>query len=307
MFDFKEMKVFFRGDYVPYSEAQLSIANTGFIYGLGIFTGMRAHYNEQQKKLFVFRIKEHFERFRNACKLCHYDNFLASYDEKKFGEMILGLLRENNLAEDAYIRITNFSDEETITPKFLYKDSLCAYLYPLGNYISTSGVKCMVSSWVRVEDNALPARAKFTGAYINTAFAKTDAIKHGYDDAIFLDSRGHVVEGSAANLFLVMNGQLITPPVTDNILEGITRGSVMEIARDEGIPVIERTIDRTELYKADEAFLCGTGVQVAPVTQIDTYAVGNGAVGPVAKKLQALYFDVVRGRVDKYQRWLTQV
>lgn len=308
MFNHEELKVYFRGEFVDFKDASVSVLNTAFLYGLAVFTGMRAHYNEDSKKLYLFRPAEHFERLQQSCKLCHYKNFLKNYDYEKFLGAITELIRINKIAEDVYVRVTNFTDQNTITPKFFYyNDSLTACLYAMGNYVPTTGMKCLISSWVRVEDNALPARAKFNGSYVNTAFAKTEALMRGFDEAIFLDSRGHVVEGSAENIFVIMKNKVITPPVTDNILEGITRASVMAIAKAEGFEVIERSIDRTELYKADEVFLTGTGAQVSPVILIDSYQVGNGEVGPISKKIQDVYFNAVRGRDARFKDWLVEV
>ncbi|MCC6932302.1 MAG: branched-chain amino acid transaminase [Deltaproteobacteria bacterium] len=308
MFDHETLKVFFRGDFVDFNQATISVANTGFLYGLGVFSGIRAHCNKEEDRLYLFRPDEHYKRFRAACKLCRYENFLSTYDYAAFLRILVTLIQVNNIREDVYIRVGNFSDENRITPKFVgYRDSLCAFLYPLGDYIPTTGMRCKVSSWTRVEDNAIPARAKFNGAYINTAFAKTEALLDGYDEAIVLDSRGHVVEGSAENIFVVIDGKLITPPVTDNILEGITRKTVLEIAAAEGITTVERTLDRTELYKADEIFLTGTGAKVSPVTEVDKLAIADGKVGMISSKIQSIYFAAVRGEVEKYKHWLIDV
>lgn len=305
MFDHEKLKVYFRSGIVDFKDATLSIANTGFLYGLGVFTGIRAHYNEGNGKLYIFRPDAHFKRFSYACKICRYENFENNYDYKKFLSILKQLLQVNKIKQDSYIRVTNFSDENKVTPKFIgYSDSLCAYLYPLGDYVPTTGMRCKVSSWTRVDDNSIPARAKINGAYVNTAFAKTEALRDGYDEAIFLDSRGHVVEGSAENIFLVIDGALVTPPVSDNILEGITRKSVLEIAKDLGIPCVERSVDRTELYKAEEIFLTGTGAKVSPVVEIDQYRIGNGKVGEISQQIQSVYFRAVKGDEKKYLSWL---
>ena len=305
MFDHEKLKVFFRGKIVDFEQATISIANTGFLYGLGVFTGMRAHYNESKDRLYIFRPREHFERFSFACKLCRYGGFLENYDYQKFLSILVTLIRVNQMRKDVYIRVTNFTDENKISPKFLdYNDSLSAFLYPLGDYVPVSGMRCKVSSWTRVDDNVMPARAKLNGAYVNTCFAKDEALRLGFDEAIFLDTRGHVVEGSAENIFLVINEQLVTPPRSDNILEGITRQSIIDIAKDIGLDVVERSIDRTELYKADEVFLTGTGAKVSPVIEIDSYPVGTGEVGDVSKQLQDIYFSAVLGDQEKYSSWL---
>lgn len=308
MFNHEELKVFFRDKFVDFPEATISIANTGFLYGLGVFTGIRAHYNEEQQKLYLFRLADHYSRFHTACKIMRYRNFLENYNYKRFEEVLVELLRVNKIKEDVYLRVTNFSDENKITPKFVgYKDSFSAFLYPIGEYVPTTGMRCAVSSWTRVDDNCIPARTKVNGIYVNTGLAKTEALLGGYDEAIVLDRNGHVVEGSAENIFLVIDGKLVTPSVTDNILEGITRKTVIEIAGDLGLQIVERSVDRTELYKAQEVFLTGTAAKVSPVVEIDGVVVGDGTVGAVSKKLQDTYFAAVRGELPQYRSWLVEV
>jgi branched-chain amino acid aminotransferase len=183
------------------------------------------------------------------------------------------------------------------------------FAVPFGRYIEKEeGAHVCISSWRRVDDNAVPARAKITGAYINSALAKTDAILNGYDEALVLTQDGHISEGSAENFFMVRNGALITPPVSSDILEGITRDTVIELAREEmGLTTIERTIDRSEIYTCQEAFFCGTGVQVAAITQIEHRPIGDGLIGPVVTRLREIYFDVVRGNHPQYRHWCTPV
>ena len=308
MFNHEELKVYFRDGIVDFGEATISIANTSFLYGLGVFTGIRAHFNDATRKLYLFRPEDHYKRLREACVLCHYQGFLSSYDYPKFQEILVELLKVNNISQDTYIRVTNFTDENKVTPKFVeYKDSLSAFLYPLGDYVPTTGMRCAVSAWTRVDSNAMPASAKLNGIYVNTAFAKTDALRGGFDEAIFLDANQHVVEGSAENIFIVRGGTLITPSSASNILEGITRDSVMQIARDEGIPVEERSISRAELYRADEVFLTGTGAKVSPVVEIDHRPIADGVPGPISKRIQETYFRAVKGEDDRYARWLVEV
>ena len=305
MFDHEKLQVFFRGEFVPFDKAVISVSNTGFLYGLGIFSGIRAHYNDKSKKLFIFRPQAHFERFNFGCRLFRYQNFLDNYDYPRFVGVLKELIQRNNIREDVYIRVGNFSDENRITPKFIgYKDSFTVFLYPLGDYVPVTGMRCVVSSWNRVDDNAIPARAKCNGGYVNTAFAKTEALLNGFDEAIFLNGEGNVVEGSAENIFLVESGVLITPPKSQNILEGITRDTVLQIAADLGIKVVERAIGRSELYRAHEVFLTGTGAKVSPVTEIDRYKVGNGEIGPISKAIQDVYFKAVRGESPEYNSWL---
>ncbi|HLC20735.1 MAG TPA: aminotransferase class IV, partial [Candidatus Methylomirabilis sp.] len=195
-------------------------------------------------------------------------------------------------------------------PKFVgYPTGFAIYTIPLGDYIDvSSGIKVGFSSWRRINDNTIPARCKVTGGYVNSALAKTEALEHGYDEAIFLTENGFISEGSAENLFLMRGGKLITPAFSEDILEGITRETVIELAREElGIETVERPIGRTELYVADEAFLCGTGAQVSPMIEVDKRPLGNGRIGPITAKIQALYFDVVKGNHKKYLHWLTPV
>lgn len=308
MFNHEQLKVYFRDRIVPFAEATISVSNSGFLYGLGVFTGIRAHWNERTEKLFIFRPDAHFRRMQASCKLFRFTGFTEGYDYERFLGVLVDLLRVNSIREDAYIRVGNFTDENRITPKFVgYRDTLAVFLYPLGDYVPTGGMRCTVSSWRRIEDNSIPARSKTNGGYVNTAFAKTEALKNGFDEAIFLDQLGHVVEGSAENIFLVIDGEVVTPPVTDNILEGITRDSVLRIARDLGLSCRERSIDRTELYRAEEIFLTGTGAKVSPVVEIDHYAIGSGTVGPIAKKIQDVYFATVRGDEPRYRDWLVAV
>ncbi len=305
MFDYKSLQVYFRDQFVPFAEANISIATTGFLYGLGVFTGMRAHWNEEKQQLYIFRPEDHYQRFLRSCRLCNYDNFEKKYTYEKFLAVLVELLKRNEIRQDAYIRVSQFTDAVDIGPKFAHgTDSLAIFLYPLGDYVPTSGMRCMVSSWRRVEDTAIPARAKIFGAYVNTAFAKEEALRNGYDEAIVLDSLGHAVEGSAENLFIVREGKIITPPVTDNVLEGITRKTVIQLAEDLAYTVVERSIDRTELYFADEVFLSGTGAKVSPVREIDGYTIGLGEIG---QKLQDAYFKVVKGDVPEYNSWVVAV
>jgi branched-chain amino acid aminotransferase len=304
---YTDYQVYFRGKLVDFKKAQVSIANTTFLYGLGVFTGMRAHYNQEQEQLYVFRPEKHYQRLKHACKLSRFKQFLKKYPYSKFKKIVKKLLQVNQIKQDVYIRVTEFIDENGIAPKFGYDDALAIYLYPLGDYVPTEGMSCQTSSWRRIEDNALPARAKFNGAYVNTALAKSEALNNGYDEGLVLDQKGHVVEGSAENIFLVRDGTLITPPVSNNVLEGVTRQTVIDLAQDRQIPVKQREIDRTELYFADEIFLCGTGAKVSPVTQVDGYQVGNGAVGPISAQIQASYFQAVKGELAQYQDWLLPI
>jgi branched-chain amino acid aminotransferase len=192
--------------------------------------------------------------------------------------------------------------------KLAVEEELSIFTVPMGNYVELTGLRCCVSSWRRTPDTAIPARGKLTGSYINTALAVDEAQRAGYDDAIFLTQDGHVSEASAANIFLLRKGGLVTPPVTADILEGITRDAVMELSEKElGMPVEKRDVDRTELYAADEVFLTGTGYQIAPVVEIDGREVGTGEMGPISSRLQELYFKAARGDNPDYDHWTVAV
>ena len=295
--------VYLNGDYVDVTKASIPVRTHAFLYGTAVFEGIRAYWNEEEKQLYAFRVPEHYERLLRSAKIMHMDP-LHTVDE--YCEITKSLLKKNNYKEDAYMRPTLYKSAQKVGPG-LYDnpDSFMLITNKMGDYIDTSkGLKVCVSSWRRNSDNAIPPRAKVAGSYANAALIKTDAHNAGFDDAVVLDEQGQVTEGSAMNLFLIQNGKLVTTMKTDNILVGITRNTIMELAKDVlGLEVEERVIDRTELYISDEAFYCGTGAQVSPIVNIDGRKLGDGNVGPIAKELQKLYFDVVKGRVPKYKKW----
>jgi len=298
---------YFKGQFVPVDQAKISIQNNTFQYGTGVFEGIRAYWNNQMRQLYVFRLREHYVRMLRNCRVL---TLTIGKDEKELCEITVELLRKNHPETDTYVRPIAYVDSEGLGPKFIgYPTGFAIYTIPLGNYIDvSSGIKVGFSSWRRINDNTIPARCKVTGGYVNSALAKTEALEHGYDEAIFLTVDGFISEGSAENIFLIRDGRLITPPLSDDILEGITRETVMELAREElGIETTERSIGRTELYVADEAFLCGTGAQVSPIIEVDKRPLGSGRIGPISAKIQALYFDVVKGKQKKYLHWLTPV
>jgi branched-chain amino acid aminotransferase len=302
-----ELWAFFRGEFVPLRDANINVMTHGFNYGTAVFEGIRAYWNADEEQLFALELIPHYERIRDSARLLLME---IRQSPEELAETTVELLRRDGLREDVYVRPIIYKSSETIGVRLhnLAAD-ITIFGVPFGQYIDTEGgIRAQVSSWRRTDDNAIPARGKITGAYVNGALAKSEAQLNGFDEAIVLAADGHVSEGSAENLFMVRDGTLITPPVTDNILEGITRGRLMEIARDDlGIPVDERGIDRTELYVADEVFLCGTGAQISPVIEIDRRSIGSGRPGPVTKELSRIYFDAVRGRLPAYRGWLTPI
>lgn len=303
--EIQEGMVFFKGQIVPLAQANVSITTHALNYGTGCFEGIRAYWNEEKKQLFVLKMRDHYRRFLNSCRLVRID---CPYSVDELCDMTLELLRQNHLQADTYIRPLAFKASQVIKVTLDgLRDEIAVFCTPMGNYVSVSGLKVQVSAWERISDNAVPSRAKTTGSYINAALAVDQARRDGYDDTILLNSEGHVAEASGANLFVVRGGKLVTPSVTEDILEGITRQVVRALADRLGYEVQERTVDRTELYVCEEAFLVGTGAQVAPIVSVDGRPVGDGQVGPVVRALQEAYFHAVRGDDPECLEWLDTV
>lgn len=298
-----ESHAFFEGKIVPFSEAKISIATHAFLYGTAVFGGIRAYWNEEQKKLFVFRPYDHYRRLLHSARMMCME---VAYDEEALIQLTLDLIHADGWQRDIYIRPTIYKADLGIGVRLHdLRDELCIFIIPFDKYVKNdTNAHVTISSWRRIDDNVIPARGKVSGAYANSALIKTDAVRAGFDEALVLDQNGHISEGSAMNIFMLRNGTLITPPVTDNILEGITRRSVIELARNElGLEVVERSIDRTEVFIADELFLTGTAAQITAVTKVDHRPVGKGEMGPVTSKLRALFEDIVRGKNPKYAHW----
>ncbi len=301
-----ELWAFFRGGFVPLRDANINVMTHAFNYGTAVFEGIRAYWNAEEEQLYALDLIAHYERIRQSAKLLLMDVRLTPAE---LSDATVEVLRRDQLHEDVYIRPIVYKSSETIGVRLHnLEDDVTIFAVPFGQYIDTDGgIRAQVSSWRRTDDNAIPARGKITGAYVNGAFAKSEAQLNGYDEAVVLTADGHVSEGSAENLFMVHEGALITPPTTDNILEGITRRRLMQVAGDLGIGVLQRSIDRTELYTADELFLCGTGAQISPIIEVDRRTVGSGRIGPITRRLSTTYFDAVRGKVDAYRGWLTPI
>jgi branched-chain amino acid aminotransferase len=302
-----ELWAFFRGEFVPLRDANINVMTHGFNYGTAVFEGIRAYWNADEEQLFGLELVPHYERIRSSAALLMME---VRQSAEELADITVELLRRDGLREDVYLRPIVYKSSETIGVRLHNLDAdITIFGVPFGQYIDTDGgIRAQVSSWRRTDDNAIPARGKITGAYVNGALAKSEAQLNGFDEAIVLTADGHVSEGSAENLFIVKRGVLITPAVTDNILEGITRRRIIDIARaDMGHEVVERTIDRTELYGADEVFLCGTGAQISPVIEIDRRTIGSGRPGPITREMSRTYFDAVRGRLPAYRDWLTPV
>ena len=298
---------FFKGRIVPYNEAKVGVLTHTLNYGTGVFGGLRGYWNDDEEQMFVFRPEDHYRRFLQSANLLCME---LPYTLQDLTQVTLDLLRQEDLHEDVYIRpLAFFTDEDIGVRLHDMNPDLSIVTIPFGLYVQNDqGAHVTVSSWRRVDDNMIPARGKVAGAYVNSAFVKTDAERAGFDEAIVLTQDGHISEGSAANVFLVRDGRVLTPPVTDNILEGIVRRTIIQLLQDDlGVDVVERKLDRTELYIADEAFFGGTGVQITAITKVDHRLIGSGSMGPVTTRLRDLFFRVVRGREEKYRDWCTPV
>ena len=306
-FDQDEAWVFFNGEQRRYRDSRLGLMTHALHYGTACFEGIRGYWNEQREQLYLFRALEHFERLHQSAGMLRMN---LPYSAEDLTEIAIQLLRRNQFRSDIYLRPLVYKASQEIGVR-LYdlEDGFLIYAHPFGEYLDRSkGLRCMVSSWRRIDDNAAPARAKISGTYVNSALAKSEAHENGMDEAIVLGQDGHVCEGSAENLFIIRKGVLITPAVSDNILEGITRATLIQFwTEDLGLPVVERPIDRTELYIADEVLLCGTGAQISSVVEIDRRPVGDGKVGLFTRQLDELYSRLVRGEMEKYREWCTPV
>jgi branched-chain amino acid aminotransferase len=307
-FDYTRGQAFLREAFVPFSQANVSIASSPVLYGLSIYTVFAANWNESAKKLYVFRLRDHYARLVNSAKIMDFHTFAAAWPYEKFEATMLELLRRNSIAEDTLVRATIFVDEIIAGTKIHgLKHAFAAYIYPMGSILPRGGVNLCISSWIRNPDNAIPSRAKVNGGYANASIIKNEAVVNGYDDAIVLDSQGHVTEGTVSNIFLVRGGVLITPSIGSDLLEGITRDSIIRIARDSGLTFESRTVDRSELYIMDEAFLCGSSARLIPILSIDRRMIGDGKPGKLTTTFSEKYRAIQQGEDPQYKEWLMEV
>jgi branched-chain amino acid aminotransferase len=300
-------EVFLKGQFVPFKDAKIGVMTHAFNYGTGVFEGIRAYWSPSKKQLNILKLQEHYKRLLKSCKIL---KITSKYSVDDLCKLTIELAKRNGYKEDIYIRPIAYKSSEKIGLGLTgLEDDLLIYLAPFGAYLDTDkGIRVCVSTWTRINDNMIPARAKITGVYINSSLASAEAKDNGYDEAVMLSSDGHVAEGPGENIFIIRENEIITPPLHHDILEGITRSAVIELIRNElKSDVVERLIDRTELYIADEIFFTGTAAGVSPVIEVDKRPVGNGKVGEITKRLQKLYFDAVKGDNPKYSDWLTPV
>ena len=298
---------YLNGEFTPLADAKISVMTHAFNYGTAVFEGIRGNWNDEQGQLYLFRVRDHVQRLRLSAKIMRMK--LAPSDDELIA-LIHELAERSGFQEDVYLRPMVYKSSEALGVRLHdLDDALLLFLAPFGAYLDPeAGARCMTSSWRRVDDTSIPVRAKVTGLYVNNAMAKTEAQQSGFDEAILLNHDGHVSEGSGENIAIMRGGMLITPPPQDNILEGITLETALLIAREHlGIEVERRTIDRSELYIADEVLMTGTAAHVTPVVEVDRVPVGDGRPGPVTKQLQDRYFQAITGRLPQYAEWLTPV
>lgn len=309
-FDYTAGQAFFRDSFVPFASANVSIASSPVLYGLSIYTVFSVNWNEAEKKHYAFRLKDHYRRLVNSAAIMDFNNFAPAWPYEKFEATMRELVKRNAvMGESVLVRATVFVDALIAGTKIHdLPQSLAAYVYPMGTILPRGGVNVCISSWMRNPDNAIPARAKVNGGYVNSSLIKNEAVLNGYDDALALDAQGHVTEATVANVFIVRNGMLVTPGISSDLLEGITRASIITLAHDAGIPVEERAVDRTELYIADEAFLCGSSARLIPILSVDKRPIGGAGAGPVTKALLEKYSAAQEGTDGgKYAEWRMEI
>ncbi len=299
---------FHKGEFIPLEHATIGVMTHALHYGTSIFEGIRGNWNEEDEKLYLFRLEEHYERLLAGCKIMRID---LPYSVSELSGITTDMVERSGYRQDIYVRPIAYKSEERVATLNLnhLEDGFTVFAIPFGAYLDIeAAARCCTSSWRRTQDSVIPPSIKIGGLYVNSILAKTEAVKNGFDEAILLNDRGQVSEGSGENLFLLKNGKLSTPSIADSVLPGITRDTVIELAQNElGIEVVERSITRSELYLADEIFLTGTAAHLTAVGSIDNIDVGQGTMGPVTRQLQDMYFDVVRGKNSKYLHWCTPV
>ena len=300
-----ELYAFFKGEFVPLKDAKVSVMTHALHYGTGVFEGVRGNWNQEREVVSIFRLREHYERLLRGCRLLMLD---IPYSLEELCDITVELVERNGHQQDIYIRPLAYKSAELVANLKLQEleSDFTLITVPFGNYLGSDVLRCCTSSWRRVDDPMIPARLKICGIYVNSILAKTEATLAGFDEAIILNQDGHVCEGSGENLFMVADGRIITPSLEDNVLPGITRDTVIQLIHNElGLEVEERSVDRSELYLADEIFLTGTAAHLTPVAQLDNRPIADGKTGPISSELQKMYFDIVVGRNPKYLHWCT--
>lgn len=298
-------KVRFGDKLVDKSRTSLNIASSAVLYGLSVYTVFPIML-QKDKKMAAFRLEEHFNRLCQSAKIIGLDKPRNKWGYHVFVASTRRLIRQNKLTKNAFVRASLHVDDELAGTRSRGLNTILSmFAYDAQPILPQRGARLKTSVWRRVPDFSIPSRAKVNGAYVNSVLAKQEAIDSGYDDCVFLDNHGHVCELSAANIFIIRHGKLITPSATSDLLEGITRRTIIELAIDLGIEVQEKPIDLTELYIADEVFASGTSAYVAPIVEIDSRPIANGQPGELTLKLQKIHRDVLHGQTYLHKNWLT--
>jgi branched-chain amino acid aminotransferase len=294
---------YFKKEYVPLAEANLNIITNFMHYGTCIFEGIRGNWNQEKQELYLFRLKEHYQRLLMGCRVL---KIKLPYSAEELCDITVQMARKCEFKEDIYVRPLAYKSSEKLGVRLHdIEDDFFVFAIPWGRYLDTDKARVIISSWRCLKESP---RAKIGGLYVNNALAKSEALEAGFDEAIMLTNDNYIAEGSGENLFMVVNGKLHTPASHNSILMGITRATIIQMAKDElGIDTVERSIERSELYNADECFLTGTAAHLTPVAEVDRRKIGSGEVGPVTARLQKLYFDVIRGANARYLNWCTPV
>jgi branched-chain amino acid aminotransferase len=305
-FDYSKQLAYFRDDFVPFSESNVSIASSPVLYGLAVYTVFTYNWNEKERKGYFFRLADHYKRLIESAKIMDFTPMEQLLSFAEFEKIARELVTRNKIHEDALIRATLFIDEVLAGTKIHgLKTSFSAFVYPMSDFLPPSGAHLGIASWQRTPDNAIPSRAKVTGSYANASLMKNEALRSGYDDAISLDEHGHIAESTVANIFMIRSDVLVTPHAGTDILEGITRDTLFKLAKKLSIPHEQRNIDRSELYLADEILICGSSARITPVLSVDHRPIGNGRPGKLTEQLAKLYADVTHGEVPDYAEWRT--
>lgn len=307
--DYRTSVAFLRDKFVPFKDANISIGSSPVLYGLAIYTVFGVVWNKETKELSIFRLEDHWKRLQNSARTMDFHGFLETWTYEKFEKMIMDLIRKNKVEEDALVRVSVFIDENLAGTKIHgLKNSVSAYIYPLGEILPRNGTHvCISKDWIRISSKAIPVRAKVNGGYVNSALMKNEALMKGYEDALALDEKGNLCEGTVANIFFVKKGKLVTPAIEFDLLEGITRRTVLDLAQDLNIKVEERAIKPKEISTFDEAFFSGSSARITPILSIDKKPIGDGKIGKVTAELMKKYDDIIRGKEKAYTKWLKTV
>ena len=305
-YDVANRRIWFKGEILNVNDAKINVLAPTSQFGLNVFEGIPCYWNDEEKQLYAFRLDEHYDRLIRSAKLIQIDN---PYSKDELKKALVDVVKVNEYDENLSVRQTLFVDGFGSWGSAAPVDMFVAPI-PRGRTsaeYNKKGLNVCVTSWRRISDETLSPRIKCGANYINSRVGQREALRNGYDTCLFLNEAGKVSEGPGSCFFMVRNGELITPQLTDSVLESITRDTVIKIAQSKGYKVVERTIDRTELYTCDEAFLCGSAMEMTPVLSVDKYVIGNGDTGAITKELHMAYLDVVRGKVEQFIDWVTPI